>query len=533
MNEKEFCLLHEPWIRVMEKSGGIIEVSLLDLFRYAHEFQRLAGELPTQDTAILRLLLAVLHAIFERYDLDGNYSPFYSPQDALMRWKSLWDRGSFPMNIINDYLLTFEDRFFLFHPEHSFYQVPELKKAGYYSAEKLNGVLSESDNKIRLFPQRTGESKSVLSYSEAARWLVHVNAFDDVSGSGKGRGETKRAKYELAWLAKLGLISAEGDNLFQTLLLNLIFLKDGGNELWGKSKPIWEQDVRTKESCKITIPDNLAELYTLQSRRLKLVKEGNVVTGYGLIGGDFFPEENAFNEQMTVWTNKSTRTETLYYPRSHDPSRQLWRDFAVLVSQSEGSHRPGLIGWLARLRNEGFLPHYQYKFQTVAVKFDSKKMSINDVFSDSLSFSADLLSNLGEPWIKRIIDEIAVTEKLVYEIGRLALKIAHASGATDKEGFEQRNLAREQAYFHLDMPFRRWLQNIRPEQDSMHAACTLWWEQEQRIIRDLGKELVKQAGPQAITGRIKQDDKTKKTYHYSAAEAYNQFLYKTSKREFL
>jgi hypothetical protein len=67
----------------------------------------------------------------------------------------------------------------------------------------------------------------------------------------------------------------------------------------------------------------------------------------------------------------------------------------------------------------------------------------------------------------------------------------------------------------------------------MHAACTLWWEQEQRIIRDLGKELVKQAGPQAITGRIKQDDKTKKTYHYSAAEAYNQFLYKTSKREFL
>ena len=288
MNEKEFCLLHEPWIRVMEKSGGIIEVSLLDLFRYAHEFQRLAGELPTQDTAILRLLLAVLHAIFERYDLDGNYSPFYSPQDALMRWKSLWDRGSFPMNIINDYLLTFEDRFFLFHPEHSFYQVPELKKAGYYSAEKLNGVLSESDNKIRLFPQRTGESKSVLSYSEAARWLVHVNAFDDVSGSGKGRGETKRAKYELAWLAKLGLISAEGDNLFQTLLLNLIFLKDGGNELWGKSKPIWEQDVRTKESCKITIPDNLAELYTLQSRRLKLVKEGNVVTGYGLIGGDFF-----------------------------------------------------------------------------------------------------------------------------------------------------------------------------------------------------------------------------------------------------
>jgi hypothetical protein len=33
----------------MKKDGDTTEVSLLDLFRYAHEFQRLAGELPTQD----------------------------------------------------------------------------------------------------------------------------------------------------------------------------------------------------------------------------------------------------------------------------------------------------------------------------------------------------------------------------------------------------------------------------------------------------------------------------------------------------
>jgi CRISPR system Cascade subunit CasA len=34
-----------------------------------------------------------------------------------------------------------------------------------------------------------------------------------------------------------------------------------------------------------------------------------VVTGYGLIGGDFFPEENAFVEQMTVWANRAKKTE--------------------------------------------------------------------------------------------------------------------------------------------------------------------------------------------------------------------------------
>ncbi len=397
MQEKEFNLLHEPWIRVMKKDGGITEVSLLDLYRRVSELRRLAGELPTQDMAVLRLLLAILHAIFESIDVNGNFVPFDSPEDALIRWKSLWDMGSFPINIIEKYLLNYEDRFYLFHPEHPFFQVPELKKAGYYLAEKLNGVLSESENKIRLFPKRTGESKSALSYSEAARWLIHINSFDDVSGSGKGRGETKRAKYELGWLAKLGLITAEGNDLFQTLLLNLIFLKDGSNELWGEAKPIWEEEVRIEESSIIPTPDNPAELYTLQSRRILLQRQEDKVTGFGLIGGDFFPEENAFVEQMTVWANQPDKTTGVakYVPRLHDSSRQLWRDFSVLVSQSETSHRPGIVSWLARLRRAGFLPHYQYRFQTVAVKFDSKKMSVNDVFSDSLSFSADLLSSLG------------------------------------------------------------------------------------------------------------------------------------------
>jgi CRISPR system Cascade subunit CasA len=532
MPEKEFNLLHEPWLRVMKKGGDTTEVSLLDLFRHAREFHCLAGELPTQDVAILRLLLAVLHAVFERYDLDGNLSSINSPEDALIRWKSLWDKGSFPMEIIEKYLLHFEDRFYLFHPDHPFYQVPELKKAGYYSAEKLNGVLSESENKIRLFPQRTGDSKSDLSFPEAARWLIHVNAFDDVSGSGKGRGETKRAKYELAWLAKLGLITAEGDDLFQTLLLNLIFLKDGSNELWGDVKPIWEREVRTDESCNIPIPDNLAELYTLQSRRLLLIKQNNKVAGYGLIGGDFFSEDNAFVEQMTVWANRSNKSsEVKYLPRLHDPSRLLWRDFSVLVSQSETSHRPGIVSWLARLRGADFLPQYQYNFQTVAVKFDNKKMSINDVFSDSLSFNSDLLSSLGEHWIELIINEVAITEKLVDQVGRLAQTLAQASG--ERDGFDKRDIAREQAYFRLDIPFRQWLQNISPDKDSMNDVTVKWWEQARKIIRELGRELVNQASPQAFVGRAKTDEKTGRTYRYCAAEAYNQFLYRTSNRDIL
>ena len=95
-DEKAFNLLHEPWILVRKPEGKVDEVSLLDLFRHAPDYQGLAGELSTQDVAVLRLLLAILHAVFGRYDLEGNFQPISSPTVALERWKSLWDKGAFP-----------------------------------------------------------------------------------------------------------------------------------------------------------------------------------------------------------------------------------------------------------------------------------------------------------------------------------------------------------------------------------------------------------------------------------------------------
>ena len=57
---KEFNLLYEPWIRVMRPDASVEEVTLPDALIHAHEYLSLAGEMPTQDVAMLRLLLAVL-----------------------------------------------------------------------------------------------------------------------------------------------------------------------------------------------------------------------------------------------------------------------------------------------------------------------------------------------------------------------------------------------------------------------------------------------------------------------------------------
>lgn len=147
METMEFNLLREPWVRVRTQDGTIRTVSLTDALLHAHAYVDLAGEMPTQDAAMLRLLLAVLHTVFSRVDGNGVLAPFEEPRDALQRWGELWQLGHFPEQPIRDYLDKWQDRFWLFHPERPFWQVPEAKIGSPFGAKKLNGEVFESENK--------------------------------------------------------------------------------------------------------------------------------------------------------------------------------------------------------------------------------------------------------------------------------------------------------------------------------------------------------------------------------------------------
>ena len=54
-------LLDEPWIRVTRLSGEPDEVSLVTAFEEASDISGICGEIASQDVAILRVLLAIVH----------------------------------------------------------------------------------------------------------------------------------------------------------------------------------------------------------------------------------------------------------------------------------------------------------------------------------------------------------------------------------------------------------------------------------------------------------------------------------------
>ena len=65
----KFNLLDESWLSVvLDETGTTKEVSLREVFKNAHLYKDLAGDTKTQDFAVLRVLLAVLHTVFSRFD---------------------------------------------------------------------------------------------------------------------------------------------------------------------------------------------------------------------------------------------------------------------------------------------------------------------------------------------------------------------------------------------------------------------------------------------------------------------------------
>lgn len=529
---KEFSLIDESWILVLDKEGQTKELSILETFRQAPDLIKLAGESATQDFAMLRLLLAILHAVVGKRQ-DGSYIKLGetknpdSKNGQLDRWRYLWEQRSFPIDDIEAYLRKHYERFYLFHPETPFYQMSgEISTQGsIYRVSKLNGSVVESSNSStnRVFSNRQGDMKEKLSYSEAARWLLFIIGFDDTSL--KKRVNPEKNSISKGWLGDLGLVANEGNNLFETLMLNLVLLRDADRELWMTERPPWQGDPTKMDRVAIDLPDNASGILTLQSRLVKLNRdeESKEIDGFYILGGNFYPKDmEVTNEHMTIWKIGGKNSERQYQPKLNTPDKQAWRDLGSLLAvklQDGQIPKPGVIRWVENLMdydiNLGFL-----KLRTAGAKYGGPPANeIQDQFSDGLGFSSELIREKNFSWQMRIVNQVGVCDKLADFIYFLSRDIEYARGNTENPGdIAKRDKAR--AYELMDPYFREWLESIRPEEDHIGEKVEEWQERAKKLTIRLGKILVEEAGEVALVGRV-HDEKI-----YTSAKAYNIFSFK-------
>lgn len=508
--DKEFCLLDESWIKVLNDENEIIEVSLIDVFTNAHKYKRLAGETVTQDVAILRLLLAIAITVFYRYDADGreddvlNYS---NPEDEILdRWSDYWEKGMFESDAFYNYLEKYRERFYLFHPVTPFWQVADLKMGTDYGTVSLLGNIKESNNTDTMhhFHMTYGKYIENLSYSEAARWLIYTNAY---SVNVKTKIANKFIPVGIGRLSQLGFICVEDASLFNTILLNLCALNNQG-DAWARPLPIWEQDIRQKPGIEISPPDNLAQLYTIQSRRLLLkkdTKDGKRITGFKSTGGDYYSTINDYIEPMTLlkWIDKEKNN---FQPQIHKKEIAAWREFPSLFVEDE--LKPGLISWLERLSANFMIDNESLiTFQMTGLLYADKTRYTNgELINESVSLSKDLLNEIGKIWLSLIIDQINKCENVdkicFYKFAQTLtsdMYIGDNKGSKDvikvKTNRIQNKLS-ESYYYKIDSAFREWLLSIDPNSSNRDNKLYEWQATSSAIADNIVKKYIFGLNPQ-------------------------------------
>ena len=268
---QSFNLVTDPWIKVLDSDTNSEKlVSLKELFRNAGSYRQLAGEMHAQDLAILRLLEAILITVYSRVDADNQIydwvvlnktmqvQTYENPAGLKLvktlskTWKKLYELGNF-----TDAIFEYLDKnitFFDFFGQRPFYQVTaeqydsfvEDKKkikngSGTVDLMQMNRLISQSGNSIAIFAPKSSTWKNKLSLDELIRWLITYQNFTGVTDKTKVRAKENHSNSR-GWLYTLNPIFVKGNNLFQTLMLNLVLFNPSMPE-YVPQQPVWEENL--------------------------------------------------------------------------------------------------------------------------------------------------------------------------------------------------------------------------------------------------------------------------------------------------
>ncbi|MEE3393606.1 MAG: type I-E CRISPR-associated protein Cse1/CasA [Lachnospiraceae bacterium] len=564
-----FNLLDEHWISVMEiSSGEQKEISMKELFKNAGSYKCLAGDMKTQDFAVLRFLLSIVQTVFSRFDADGKQYSFVELDDRFRQindididdeditdeydetmectWKNLWENGRFP-DVVCDYLEKWRDHFYLIDDEFPFYQLPEEciskkleagKKPSPFMGRNINRTISESGNKTALFSPRFGNkkksNKDTMTKSELTRWLIMFQGY--VGTSDKTTFDKKRTSSK-GWLYDIGGVYLEGRNLYETLVLNFIPVLEKQYQ-YRIQKPIWEIAESTDELLNYIISaspvDNLAELYTNWSRAVVVefndVSDNNdyITPVCGIVKLPEINHINFFLEPMTIWGLVEKNNGDMK-PKKHKPEQAIWRSFGLIsisTSVDNKQHMPGIMESFAN-RVKNICGNRNITINSVSMRDNGQAASWDpvDEIVDSLYINDIVVTDDSDNgWVNRINDSIELTKtEIGFYYKNFIKDIALIRGMDNKAIQKFSESESEMAYNYIDNPFRQWLESIDPE-DSKEKKVSEWKQTLQIMIKRRAEDIVKDAHGRDYIG-VDKDNGTQ----YNIINAYQRFLALTNK----
>ncbi|GAA3357868.1 type I-E CRISPR-associated protein Cse1/CasA [Saccharopolyspora gregorii] len=446
MTRPSFDLSTEPWIPVVDREGVSRTLSIIDVFRRAHDLRWIDAEAPPVTAALHRLLLAVLHA-----GLGG-------PRDR-KAWGSLWKAPELPAELVRKYIESMPGAFDLFDVERPFLQCPALETVDVRPVAQLVQFRAVGSN-LTLFDHTTAGDRLALTPAEAARWLVAVQCYDP----GGTKTPYEKVKNSSAGLGnRFGVVMAEGSTVKETLLLNA-HCYDPEYEIPRSSThddlPAWEAgppNPRPEERA----PHGWLDLLTWPARRVLLhpsTESGDcTVNGVVITPGVTLKNELRQVELMAAFEkppSKSKKDDQPWNPVRLHELRGVWRHARkLLLAEDTRQHeRPKILDHVSDQIEWGTLPvDAVFTIRVFGQQLDdSGGGSVYAWLQEQLPAPAALLTN-RQPWLGEVLGScVALADNLGRALDQFAnecRKAFHAEHSTDAKRRAKHNFGLTQAYW--------------------------------------------------------------------------------------
>lgn len=531
-----FHLDRDPWIPALYADGSLRQVSLRGLLLEAHLIRDITPDMAQQKLPLLRLALAALYRIFDSFDPDclEDESASEEADWAMDEWLEIWNAGRFDPEWVEGYFDTFSDCFDLFDPERPFFQTPGLQytEAAGRPYDAISEAIADVPKpKKYLMALRARNTLGDISFAEAARWLVYLQAFDCAGIKTPVQGNTRVQKGKVyppkdsvgtGWLGAIGGVFLKGETLFDTLMLNWVVTDPTGKApsyfAGAENLPVWERP-RHAAGADIWEADahgfrpGPAALYTWQSRRVRLVpnEAGTGVAGIVSCYGDVPPKPLDYQpfEPMTAWNVKPDLQKKLglshapLMPARHVAGRSLWRGFAALLTLDESGvdRRPGVVRWLELLdgsyRERLTRPLPALSICAQGITYGTQSSVIEEAVDDSFEVAA-CLRNSKQGVVDEVAEVIAATEGCVRELVRFVRSVDEVAGSRHADSGA--DSVREQAYAELDDLFRWRLVHMPAGEVARYVDE--WKAQTHIRMLELGRSYVDDGAVAQFTQRV-------------------------------
>ena len=459
-------------------TGVACDLSLIETLVRAHEIREIFDESPLVTVALHRLLLAILHR---------NFGP-----SGKKAWFELWRRRRWDEGELSRYFSRWRERFDLFHPERPFYQVREMKGVARQPAAVLFQEMAAGNN-TTLFDHSCEAAPLVFPAACAARGLVARQAYSI------GFGKSSPFYFSDSPLLRGFTILVSGDNLFQTLALNLMRLD--AEHLFDRAPnredlPVWEQERPAMPRKEGSRPAGYIDYLTWQSRRIHLYAEQDRASvRFCQLQQNLKLTEDASLDPFKCYRRDDKRGRIALQLRE---DRALWRDSHSLMERSTESHaRPKVFEWVAQLADEpgacdmGVGPYFSFSVFGLATE-SSKAASVTLWRHERLPLPVAYLSD--PELLGRLAEAINYAEEVARDLhestwvlDRTMFQPLDSGNGQQARSDDANRLAQELAPLRffwpaLDCPFIELMSDIAKLSSEQRESRLLEWRQWVRRI---------------------------------------------------